>query len=130
MSKRWTHHEDMYIAQFFDIVGDKAGRDKGKPNGAAARRVKLLKDCGAWEILQKMLQDEFDNLSALLIAKREFSMLENLCMTHVKAPWDWEDRFGFVQYGTPEAREDHLNSLARYAGVVRVPEQATSGVAA
>jgi hypothetical protein len=54
MSKRWTEKDDIFLHQYFDVVGDSGvARDLGKPTGAATKRVKFLKDCGAWDALNR-----------------------------------------------------------------------------
>jgi len=121
MSKRWTFKEDLFLAQHFEAMGDWVGQhDLGRPKGAATKRVAALKEMGVWEVLHDHLQQEFDHLSVYMFMTGRRSDLEVLCMTHVKSPYDWEDRFGFVEYATAEAREDHLNLLAKMAGVDRL----------
>ncbi len=125
MSKRWTFSDDVFLAKHFDAVGDMCGtHDLGRAKGAATKRVKELKANGAWDDLQAHLQAQFDTLAAYYLKTRQMSALEGLCMTHVKAPYDWEDRFGFIEYDTPESREMHLTMLAKMAGIERIPTQA------
>lgn len=54
MPKRWTLEEDIFLARFFDVVGDMTGtHDLGRPKGAATARVKALEVAGAWAILRE-----------------------------------------------------------------------------
>lgn len=56
MSKQWTFENDLFLAAYFDAVGDYVGtHDLGRPKGAATARVKKLKACGAWDLLQNYL---------------------------------------------------------------------------
>lgn len=53
MSKRWSYDEDMFLAAYFDAIGDYIGvHDLGRPRGAATKRVQKLKETGAWDCLQ------------------------------------------------------------------------------
>lgn len=59
MAKRWTFHEDVFLHEFFDAVGDWVGtHDFGRPKGAATRRVAMLKFTGAWDALTRRRQAE------------------------------------------------------------------------
>lgn len=61
MNKRWTIKEDLFLHAYFDAVGDYCGsHDLGRPVGAATRRVKTLKRCGAWEAMNRMTEAERD----------------------------------------------------------------------
>jgi hypothetical protein len=127
MSKRWTFEEDLFLAKHFEAVGDRVGdHDLGRPKGSATKRVAALKEMGVWEVLHDHLQQEFDHLAVYMFKTGRRADLEMLCMTHVKAPYDWEEQFGFITYETPESRENHLNLLAEMAGVDRSKETAAS----
>jgi hypothetical protein len=53
MSKRWTFEEDLFLASYFEAVGDMCGwHDLGRPKGAATKRVAKLRETGAWEALK------------------------------------------------------------------------------
>lgn len=53
MSKIWTYEEDKYIACYYGIVSDcHISRDLGRPEGSVNKRVKKLKECGAWDVLK------------------------------------------------------------------------------
>lgn len=53
MSKRFTFKDDTFIASYFDAVGDSIGpHDLGRPAGSVTKRVKFLKDTGAWDALK------------------------------------------------------------------------------
>lgn len=50
MGKQWSFKEDMFLAEYFDAIGDMAGQhDLGRPKGAATKRVKTLKKRGLWD---------------------------------------------------------------------------------
>ena len=56
MSKRWTSEEDMFLAVYWDDIGDLIGtHDLGRPSGAAGKRVAFLKKCGAWQAMKSVL---------------------------------------------------------------------------
>lgn len=90
MTKRWTLQEDIYLAKFFDIVGDQCGNDPGRAKGAATARVKRVKDYGAWEPLQAFLRAEYEHLRAYYVALGRNSDVEMLDMVHVAAPEEVE----------------------------------------
>lgn len=53
MAKRWTFEDDLFLAAYFDTLGDYIGEhDLGRPKGSAAKRVEKLKASGAWDVLQ------------------------------------------------------------------------------
>lgn len=53
MSKRWTMEDDQFVVEYFEAVGDFIGpHDLGRPAGSVTRRVKHLKECGAWDALK------------------------------------------------------------------------------
>lgn len=91
MSKRWEFTEDLFLAKFFDAVGDLCGtHDLGRPKGAAAARVKRLKAVGAWEPLQAFLRAEYEHLRAYYAAVGRKDMVEMLEMAHPAAADDGE----------------------------------------
>lgn len=61
MSKRWTRREDLFLHAHFPALGDFIGvHDLGRPAGAATKRVKHLKDTGAWDALDREKAAERD----------------------------------------------------------------------
>ena len=50
MSKRWTVREDWFLVEFYDAMGSYIGpHDLGRSEAATDRRVKHLKEAGAWD---------------------------------------------------------------------------------
>lgn len=59
MSRRWTMDEDLFLADYFDSIGDFVGEhDLGRPRGAATKRVRVLKESGAWDWLKMIRRAE------------------------------------------------------------------------
>lgn len=87
MSARWTFSDDLFLAKYFEAVGDMCGwHDLGKPKGAATKRVAKLKATGAWDALKGRLESEFLYTHAYLIALGKNVDVEMLEMTHPGCP--------------------------------------------
>lgn len=75
MAKRWTFEDDTFLHAFYEGMGDWIGQhDLGRPKGAATRRVRHLKQTGAWDALtarQKATNDYY----AALYPNAEYSIL-------------------------------------------------------
>lgn len=53
MAKRWTEEDDRFLVAYFETLGDYIGEhDLGRPKGAATKRVKVLRETGAWDVLK------------------------------------------------------------------------------
>lgn len=84
---RWTFSDDLFLAKYFEAVGDMCGwHDLGKPKGAATKRVAKLKACGAWDALKGRLESEFLHTHAYLIALGKNADVEMLEMMHPGNP--------------------------------------------
>lgn len=87
MSKRWTLEEDIILAKYYPGVGDHVGvHDLKRPEGAADKRVRELKETGAWSALRRMLSDEFRNLHAYYLALGDQRAADFLVDMHPGAP--------------------------------------------
>ena len=87
MSARWTFSDDLFLAKYFEAVGDMCGwHDLGKPRGAATKRVAKLKAKGAWLPLKRLLASDFLHTHAYLIALGKNVDAEMLEMTHPGCP--------------------------------------------
>jgi len=103
MSRRWTMEEDMFLADYFEALGDFVGEhDLGRPRGAATKRVKVLKDSGAWDWLKTIRR-----------AEREYRYA-----TGTQTPADTESRM-MERMGAASAGEVVVK-MAERAGVKRV----------
>lgn len=66
MVKRWTADDDRFLAAYFEAVGDSIGQhDLGREKGAAAKRVKILRKTGAWDVLKLVEAAELAYIIAL-----------------------------------------------------------------
>lgn len=84
---RWTFSDDLFLAKYFDAVGDMCGwHDLGKPRGAATKRVAKLKAKGAWLPLKRMLESDFEHTHAYLTALGKNADVEMLEMMHPGSP--------------------------------------------
>ena len=56
MAKRWTETEDMFLVEFFEVIGPEIGpHDLGRSLASTKARVKRLKEVGAWEAYRASL---------------------------------------------------------------------------
>jgi hypothetical protein len=84
---KWTFEQDMFLASYYDAVGDQCGTlDLGKAKGAADRRVKRLKACGAWEALRDRIMADFETMDAYLDCLGKQGRREMLWMCHPASP--------------------------------------------
>ena len=90
MSRRWTTEDDDFLARYYDAVGDMCGtHDLGRPKGAADKRVKFLKACGAWDAIKARHRDDYKNLRAYLVAVgASGAALNDIDLLHPGAPED------------------------------------------
>jgi len=89
---RWTFEQDLFLASYFDAVGDLCGtHDLGKPKGAAARRVKKLKKRNttgrsAWDVLKDFIKEDFYRRDEYFAALLNVKDRELHWMVHPGAP--------------------------------------------
>lgn len=89
---RWTFEQDLFLASYFDAVGDLCGtNDLGKPKGAATRRVKKLKERNttgrsAWDVLKDYIKSDFRLRDEYLSATVNVKVRELHWMVHPGAP--------------------------------------------
>ena len=90
MAKRWTVEDDDFLARYYDAMGDYIGEhDLGRPKGAAAKRVKFLKDCGAWDAIKARHRDDYKHLRAYMVAVgASGAALNDIDLLHPGAPDD------------------------------------------
>lgn len=90
MSKRWTTEDDDFLVRYFDGVGDFIGvHDLGRPPGAATKRVKFLKNCGAWDAIVARHRADYTHLRAYLVAVgASGAVLNDIDLLHPGAPED------------------------------------------
>lgn len=90
MAKRWTVDEDDFLVRHFEAVGDYIGvHDLGRPAGAATKRVKFLRQCGAWDVIKSRHSDDYKNLRAYMVAVGASDAdLLDIDMLHPGAPED------------------------------------------
>lgn len=92
MSKRWTWDEDLFLASYFDAVGDMCGwHDLGKPKGAATKRVAKLKECGAWDALKAYIAADYQHKRAYMVALGKSADVERIDEMHLGAPDHFAD---------------------------------------
>ena len=63
MSKRYTFQEDHFIVSYFGIAP--IWNDLGRSEASVRQRAKKLKECGAWEAIQRIEQAQKDYLACL-----------------------------------------------------------------
>ena len=69
MGKRWTLEEDEMLVKYYEAIGDMVGtHDLNRPTGAATKRVKALKECGAWQALKLRYRADYFYLRAYMVA--------------------------------------------------------------
>lgn len=96
MSKRWTWDEDLFLASYFDAVGDMCGwHDLGKPKGAATKRVTKLKTCGAWDALKAHISADYQNKRAYMVALGKTSDVEMIDEMHLGNPDHFAEEIAF-----------------------------------
>lgn len=87
MGKRWTWDDDLFLASYYDTLGDFVGyHDLGRPVGAADKRVLKLKACGAWAYLKAFIADDYRNKRGYLISLGQRRDVEVMDDMHLGAP--------------------------------------------
>lgn len=66
MPKGWTAEEDAFIHAYFGAVGvQRIANDLGRPTQGINARAQKLRECGAWEALDRLHAAERDYFKAL-----------------------------------------------------------------
>lgn len=97
---RWTWDDDLFLAAYFDAVGDMCGwHDLGKPEGAATKRVAKLKACGAWEALKAYIAANYTHKRAYFVALGRASDVAAIDEFHVGEPNHFAGRTAIKEAG-------------------------------
>lgn len=93
MSKPWTWDEDMFLASFFEAIGDaNASRDLSRPKGSPTKRVAKLKESGAWNALTDHIEADYEHKRAYYAALGNSVAVDDLDEFHIGSPnWTWDD---------------------------------------
>lgn len=83
MSKRWTMKEDRFLVEFFEPIGANIGpHDLGRSEAATIKRVKKLKETGAWQALEHLAR-----------AERDYKNRYRECLGLEPEDFSWRDGF-------------------------------------